>query len=291
MRVMNRLFSIVAGFGLAILAGGAAMAQQVKENLPIVGEPKAWGTGFQPAATEIAEDVQWLDGMVLVIITAIVLFVLALLVIVALRYRKSANPEPASFTHNSVIEVTWTVVPIIILIFIGAFSLPILIKQLDVPEGDVHIKITGNQWFWTYSYPDEGIEFDSLLLGKDELADYGYTPDKYLLAVDNPIVLPVGKTVVFQTAAADVIHSWAVPAFGVKLDAIPGRLNQLWFTPKKEGVYFGQCSELCGKDHAYMPIEVRVVSEEAYKAWLKQAKEEFAANGNAPRKVAVASAE
>ncbi len=290
MRVMNRLFSIVAGLGLAILAGGAAMAQQVKETLPIVGEPKPWGTGFQPAATEIAEDVQWLDGMVLVIITAIVLFVLALLVIVAVRYRRSVNPAPAGFTHNSVIEVTWTVVPIVILIFIGAFSLPILIKELDVPEGDVHIKITGNQWFWTYSYPDEGIEFDSLLLGKDELADYGYTPDKYLLAVDNPVVLPVGKTVVFQTAGADVIHSWAVPAFGLKLDAIPGRLNELWFTPKKEGVYFGQCSELCGKDHAYMPIEVRVVSEEAYKAWLKQAKEEFAA-GNAPRKVAVASAE
>jgi cytochrome c oxidase subunit 2 len=163
-------------------------------------------------------------------------------------------------------------VPIVILVFIGAFSLPVLFNQQEIPEGDITIKVTGYQWYWGYEYVDEGVAFESFMLAPEELADFGYTDDLYKLATDQAIILPVGKTIVMQLTGADVIHSWTVPAFGVKQDAVPGRLAQLWFNAEKEGIYFGQCSELCGKDHAFMPITVKVVSQEVYDAWLVEAK-------------------
>jgi cytochrome c oxidase subunit 2 len=232
----------------------------------------------------LARDLQWLDGMILVIITAIVIFVVALLAFVIVRYNKRANPNPASFSHNSPLEVAWTIVPILILVFIGAFSLPTLFKQQEIPDGDIHIKVTGNQWYWSYEYTDEGIAYDSFMIGYGEgnlnpsisaqLAEAGYTDQEFLLATDTAVVIPVGAVVVMHVTGADVIHSWTIPAFGVKQDAVPGRIGQLWFAAEQEGIYFGQCSELCGKDHAYMPITVKVVSQAAYDEWLAAAKEE-----------------
>ena len=209
--------------------------------------------------------------MLLVIITAISLFVTGLLAWIVIRYNQRKQPVPATFTHNSPLEVAWTVVPIVLLVFIGAFSLPVLFKQQEIPEADITIKVTGYQWYWGYEYEDEGVIFDSFMLAKDELEDYGYSEDEYLLATDTAVVVPVGATVVMNVTGGDVIHSWTIPAFGVKQDAVPGRLAQLWFAAEREGIYFGQCSELCGKDHAYMPITVKVVSQDTYDKWLAEA--------------------
>ncbi|OYW58105.1 MAG: cytochrome c oxidase subunit II [Rhodobacterales bacterium 32-66-7] len=265
------------------LTAGAAFAQQALE---IVGQPINGKTGFQPAGTPGASDVFWLDNMILYIITGIVILVTLLLVAVALRYNSRANPKPARFTHNSPLEIAWTVVPIVILVFIGAFSLPVLFKDQEIPVGDVTIKATGVQWAWNYEYVDEGISFDSYMIGSPslggdnmltpeieaELVAAGYTKEQFLLATDTALVVPVGKTIVVQVTGADVIHSWKVPAFGVMQDGVPGRIAALHFTPTREGIYFGQCSELCGQMHAYMPITVKVVSEAAYADWLVQAK-------------------
>ena len=256
---------------IAALAPASLRAQDAADptaGLPIVGVPRAGGVDFQPAATGLARDLQWLDGMVSVLMFGVVLFVLVLLVFVMVRYNLRKNPNPASFTHNSPVEIAWTIVPILILVFIGAFSLPVLFEQQEIPEGDVNIKVTGYQWYWGYEYTDEDIAFEGFMLAPEELADYGYTEDLYRLATDTAVVVPVGATVVMGVTAADVIHSWTIPAFGVKQDGIPGRLAELWFEAEREGVYFGQCSELCGKDHAYMPITVKVVSPEAYQDWL-----------------------
>jgi cytochrome c oxidase subunit 2 len=271
---------------LAAFVPAAARAQ----DLPIIGVPVQGGLGFQPAATELARDLQWLDGMVLVIITMITIVVTALLAIVIVRYNAKRNPRPATFTHNSPLEVAWTIVPILILVFIGAFSLPVLFKQQEIPVADVTIKATGKQWFWTYEYPDHEFEFDSYMIGapatggdfrltpevEAQLVEAGYSREHFLLATDTAMVVPVGKTIVVQVTAADVIHSWTIPAFGVKQDGVPGRLAQLWFKVEQEGIYFGQCSELCGIAHAYMPITVKAVSEEAYAEWLEQAVAEYA---------------
>ncbi len=256
--------------GLGALLSGAASAQ----SLEVIGAPTPKATGFQPAATELAEGIHGLDHMILIIIAAITVFVTALLLIVIVRFNRRANPTPARFTHNSPLEVAWTLIPVLVLVFIGSFSLPELFKQQDFREvkADVTIKVTGNQWFWSYEYPDEGVSFDSFLLPKDQLAAHGYDDSLYLLATDTAVVVPVGKTVLVQVTGADVIHSWKVPAFGVMQDAVPGRLAQSWFKAEKEGIFFGQCSEICGKDHAYMPITVKVVSEEAYAKWLEAAK-------------------
>ncbi|MFD0980250.1 cytochrome c oxidase subunit II [Tropicimonas aquimaris] len=287
----------------AALAGltvsGAALAQDALGDLEVKGAPTPGGLGFQPAVTELARDLQWLDGMINVIIAAIVLFVIALMGWVVVRFNRKSNPEPAGFTHNSPLEIAWTVVPIIILIFIGSFSLPVLFKQQIIPEGDVTIKAIGNQWYWSYEYPDHEFAFDSYMIGADaqnkltpeveaQLIEAGYEKEHFLLATDTAVVVPVNKTIVVQVTAADVIHSWTIPAFGVKQDAVPGRLAELWFKAEEEGVYFGQCSELCGIAHAYMPITVKVVSEEAYEAWLDSAIEEYAGK---PRTLDVASAE
>jgi cytochrome c oxidase subunit 2 len=246
------------------------------QDAAVIGKPTPGGTGFQVAATELARDLQSLDWLILVIITVICIFVTALLVMAMIKFNRRANPNPASFTHNTPIEVAWTVVPILILVFIGAFSLPVLFKQQEIPEADVTIKVTGYQWYWGYEYVDHEFAFDSFMLARDELEENGYNPDEYLLATDTRVVVPVGKTIVMQVTAADVIHSWTIPSFGVKQDGVPGRLAELWFKAEKEGIFFGQCSELCGKDHAYMPITVEVVSQEKYDAWLAAAKEEYA---------------
>ncbi|UWQ18827.1 cytochrome c oxidase subunit II [Jannaschia sp. M317] len=265
------------------LAALPARAQDLFGELPIIGTPQPGGMSFQPAATSLAEEIHWLDGFLLVIITIIALFVTGLLAWVVLRFNKKSNPNPATFTHNSPLEVTWTVVPILILVAIGAFSLPVLFDQQRIPKGDVVVKVTGYQWFWGYEYPEEGIEeFSSYMIGTGDhvlneevsaqLMEAGYSDEHFRLATDTSVVVPVGKTVVMQVTAGDVIHSWTIPAFGVKQDGIPGRLAQLWFQADQEGIYFGQCSELCGQAHAYMPITVKVVSEEAYAAWVEAMK-------------------
>ena len=272
-----------------LFATGAARAQDVLDGLPIVGKPTQGGVGFQPAATDLARDLHWLDGMIMIIITAIVLFVSGLIVWVIFRYNAKSNPIPARFTHNSPVEITWTLVPILILVFIGAFSLPVLFEQQEIPEeADVVIKATGYQWYWGYEYPDHEFGFESFMLARDELEEYGYSQDEYRLATDTAVVVPVGATVVVQVTGADVIHSWTIPAFSVKQDGIPGRLAELWFEADREGVYFGQCSELCGIEHAFMPITVKVVSPEAYEQWLDGAIEQYAGK---PRALDVASAE
>lgn len=277
MRLTTKLFGL--------LAACSAFPAYAQDTLEIIGRPKERGIDFQPAATDLARDLQSLDNIVLIIITLISLFVVGLLLFVIFRFNRRANPNPASFTHNSPLEVAWTVVPIFILVFIGVFSLPVLFKQQEIPEGEINIKVTGYQWYWGYEYVDHDFGFDSFMIGdgkvmndevEAELVAAGYSRDEFLLATDTAVVVPVNKVVVMQLTGADVIHSWTIPAFGVKQDAVPGRLSQLWFEADREGIYFGQCSELCGKDHAYMPITVKVVSQEAYDAWLNGAIEEYA---------------
>ena len=265
----------------------SALPAMAQDGLEIVGEPHPAGVGFQAAATDLARAQQGLDHLLLIIITLIVIFVVILLGYSILRYNSRANPKPANFTHNTPLEVAWTIIPII-LVLIGAFSLPVLFEQQEIPEGDITIKVTGNQWFWSYEYIDNEFGFDSFMLQRDQLEEYGYSQEQYLLATDTAVVVPVGKTIVMQVTGSDVIHAWTIPAFGVKQDAVPGRLAELWFNADREGVYFGQCSELCGKDHAYMPITVKVVSQEAYDAWLAGAIEQYAGK---PRSVTVAQAD
>ena len=281
MRILTSLLSAA----LVTLAG-VAQAQENFQGLESIGKPEPKGMGFPFPATELMRDLVWLDNFLLVIITVISVFVTCLLAYAAFKFHRSRNDTPGTFTHHSVLEVAWTVIPVGILVVIGAFSLPILFKQQEIPEADITIKVTGYQWYWGYEYVDHDFGFDSVMLQKDELADYGYAPDEYLLATDTAVVVPVGATVVMQLTGADVIHSWTIPAFGVKQDAVPGRLAELWFAAEKEGVYFGQCSELCGQAHAYMPITVKVVSQEQYDAWLSSTIEELA---GVPQSVQVAS--
>jgi cytochrome c oxidase subunit 2 len=288
--------SLWAGLAATVFAttlSGAAMAQDATGvQGELLGAPQDKKLGFQAPATELAHDLQDLDAMLLVLITIITLFVVGLMAWVAVRYSRKNNPNPASFTHNTGIEIAWTILPILILIVIGFFSLPVLFKQQEIPEGDLYIKVTGYQWYWGYEYVDEGFEFESYLLDREELPAYGYDDSLYLLATDTAVVVPVGKTVVMGVTGADVIHSWTIPAFGVKQDAVPGRVAELWFNADKTGTFFGQCSELCGKDHAYMPITVKVVSQEDYDAWLSGAIEEFASlEGTTPEPIQLASAE
>ncbi|MEY5038780.1 MAG: hypothetical protein RL472_1886 [Pseudomonadota bacterium] len=265
---------LISRAGLAMGLGVLLSSTAVAQSLEVIGAPTPEGMGFQPASTEVASGLQSLDHMILIIISVITVFVTALLLIVIFRFNRRANPTPARFTHNTPLEVMWTLIPVLVLVFIGSFSLPQLFKQQDFTEvkADLTIKVTGNQWFWSYEYPDEGVSFDSFLLPKDQLAAAGYDESLYLLATDTAVVVPVGKTVLVQVTGADVIHSWKVPAFGVMQDAVPGRLAQTWFKAEKEGIFFGQCSEICGKDHAFMPITVKVVSEAAYAKWLEAAK-------------------
>ena len=286
---------MTAGMAAASLAtAGTAAAQEMLGDLPIIGKPVPGGIGFQPASSPLAQDQQWLDHFVLIIISVITVFVCLLLLWCIVRFNRRANPVPARFTHNTPVEVLWTLVPVLILMTIGIFSLPALFRSQEMPsDPDLVIKAIGHQWYWSYEYPNDAVAFDALMLAKEELADAGYTEDEYLLATDNAVVVPVGKKVLVQVTATDVIHSWTIPAFAVKQDAVPGRIAQLWFSVDKEGVYFGQCSELCGINHAYMPIVVKAVSQEKYDAWLADAKTTFAADASdvLPQPVRVASAD
>ena len=254
--------------------GGAATA------LAGLGQPSPWQLGLQQSGSPVMDNIIWFHDFLLYIITAIAGFVLVLLIIVIVRFNARANPAPSRTTHNTLIEIAWTLIPIMILMFIAVPSFKLLFYQLNVPAADLTVKATGKQWFWTYSYPDNGeFEFDSLMLKDGERKE----GQPRLLGVDNDMVVPVNKTVRVITTGADVIHSFAVPSFGIKIDAIPGRINETWFTAEREGVYYGQCSELCGKDHAFMPIAVRVVSEQAFSAWVEEAKKKFARKDEVPR--------
>ena len=248
--------------GVASVAAGSAFAE--------MGQPAPWEHTLQEAVTPVMENIIWFHNFLLVLITVITLFVLALLVIVVVKFNARANPVPSKTTHNTLIEVAWTLIPVLILVGIAVPSFRLLFLELDVPKPDLTVKVTGKQWYWSYAYPDNGkFEFDSLL-DKDK--------QPRLLGVDNEMVVPVNKVVRIQTTGADVIHSFAVPAFGVKIDSVPGRLNESWFKATKTGVFYGQCSELCGKDHAFMPIAVRVVSDQEFATWVEGAKKKFATN-------------
>jgi cytochrome c oxidase subunit 2 len=217
------------------------------------------------------DNIVWFHNFLFVLITLITLFVLALLVIVVMKFNAKANPVPSRTTHNTLIEVAWTLVPVLILVGISVPSFRLLFLELDVPKADLTIKATGKQWYWSYAYPDNGkFEFDSLM-----------AQDKQprLLGVDNEMVVPVNKVVRVQVTGADVIHAFALPAFGVKIDAIPGRLNETWFKATKTGMFYGQCSELCGKDHAFMPIAIRVVEDKEFASWVETAKKKYASGG------------
>lgn len=259
---------------LALAGTGAALAG--------TGQPSPWQINLQGAASPVMESIHSFHAFLLAIIIAVVLLVLVLLIVVMVKFNEKANPVPSRTTHNTLIEVVWTVVPVLILVAIAIPSFRLLFLQLDLPKADLTVKVTGHQWYWSYEYPDNGpFSFDSLMVQTADLK-----PDQpRLLTVDNEVVVPVGKIVRVQVTAADVIHSFALPSFGVKIDALPGRLNESWFQATKEGVYYGQCSELCGRDHAFMPIAIRVVSEAEFATWVAEAKQKFASAGT-PAQVA-----
>ena len=263
---MGRHLLGLAIIGMVLVASGTAFAE--------LGQPAPWEWKLQQSGSPVMDQIESFHGWLLVIITVITLFVLGLLITVMVKFNARANPVPSRTTHNTLIEVLWTLVPVLILVSIAIPSFRLLFLQLDIPKSDLTIKATGKQWYWSYAYPDNGkFEFDSLL-ACDEARTKCDAPR--LLAVDNEVVVPVGKIVRVETIGADVIHSFAVPAFGIKIDAIPGRLNETWFKATKEGRYYGQCSELCGKDHAYMPIVVKVVSDQEFSTWVEAAKKKFA---------------
>lgn len=268
---------------LAAALVSAAFFGEINSAWAGMGQPSPWEIGLQQPATPVMTDVIWFHNLLLWIITGIVILVLVLLVTVIVRFNAKANPVPARTTHNTVIELIWTVIPVMILVFIAVPSFRLMFFELNTPPTDLTIKATGKQWFWTYSYPDNGnFEFDSLMLKDNELKP----GQPRLLAVDNEMVVPVNKVVRVQTIGADVIHSFALPSFGIKIDAIPGRLNETWFKANREGVFYGQCSELCGRDHAFMPIAIRVVSEQAFADWVAQAKQKWASDDTKPVAVA-----
>jgi cytochrome c oxidase subunit 2 len=257
---MGRRLLGLAVAGITLASSGTAFAE--------MGQPAPWEYKLQEAATPVMEQIIWFHNMLLWIITIITLFVLALLITVVVKFNARANPVPSRTTHNTLIEVAWTLIPVLILVSIAVPSFRLLFQELDIPKADVTIKATGNQWNWTYAYPDDKIEYTSIMLSDEDRAKLNAPPPR-LLGVDHAIVVPVNKVIRVQTTGADVIHSFAVPAFGIKIDAIPGRLNETWFKATTLGVYYGQCSELCGKDHAFMPIAVKVVNDRDYDDWKK----------------------
>ena len=239
----------------------------------MANQPKDWQLGFQEAASESMRDIiSFHDNLLLPIIVAISAFVLFLMLYVCIKFRASASPNPSKRTHNVAVEVLWTLIPCLILIVIAVPSFKILYKQDAIPKADLTIKAIGYQWYWGYEYPDENIIFDSYMVEDKDLK----ANQPRLLAVDNEVVVPVNKVVKVLITANDVLHAWALPSFGVKRDAVPGRINETWFKAEKTGTYYGQCSELCGIKHAFMPITVKVVSEEEYQEWLMDARVKFA---------------
>ncbi|MBN9023837.1 MAG: cytochrome c oxidase subunit II [Rhizobiales bacterium] len=267
---------------LTALVGMVFAAFGVAPALAEVGQPKPWEINLQPAASPIMSMIHAFNTGTLIVVTVIVIFVLALLIIVMIRFNARRNPVPSKTSHNTLVEVVWTVVPILILVGIAVPSFSLLIAQHDParalpsydPEKTMTIKATGSQWYWSYSYPDhDNLEFDSIMLTDAEITDPATQPR--LLAVNHPMVVPVGAVVDMQVIGADVIHSFAVPSLGFKIDAIPGRLNSTWFLVEREGIYYGQCSELCGRDHAFMPIAIRAVSQERFDAWVVAAADDL----------------
>ena len=246
--------------GTAMGACGTASAE--------LGQPAPWEYKLQESATEVMDYITWFHNWLFVLITVITLFVLALLIIIVVKFNAKANPVPSRTSHNTLIEVVWTLGPVLILLLVVVPSFRLLFLELDVPKADLTIKATGNQWNWTYAYPDDKIEYTSIMLTEEDRAKLALPPPR-LLGVDHALVVPVNKIVRVQTTGSDVIHSFAMPAFGIKIDAIPGRLNETWFKATKLGIYYGQCSELCGKDHAFMPIVVKVVNDQDYADWKK----------------------
>ena len=245
----------------------------ITPSVVMANQPKKWQLGFQEPASQTMRDIVWFhDYMLLPIIVAISAFVLFLMAYAMVRFRASRNPNPSKRTHNVLVEIVWTLVPCLILIVMAVPSFKVLYSQDTIPKADVTIKAVGYQWYWGYEYPDENIIFDSYMIEEKDLAE----GQPRLLATDNVVVVPVNKVVKVLITANDVLHAWALPAFGVKRDAMPGRVNETWFKAEKEGTFYGQCSELCGIKHAFMPIEVRVVSDEEYQAWLEEAKIKFA---------------
>jgi cytochrome c oxidase subunit II len=278
MLVLKRLVAFVVTGVAFVAAGGVAWAG--------LGQPSPWQLGLQQSASPVMDDIVWFHNFLLWLIAAIAVFVLVLLAIVVLHFNARANPTPSRTTHNTAIEIIWTVVPVLILVTVAVPSFRLLFYQLKVPAADLTVKVTGKQWFWSYSYPDSKFEFDSLMVQDKDLK-----PGQLrLLSVDNEMVVPVNKVVRVLVTGADVIHSFSVPSFGIKIDAIPGRLNETWFKAEREGMYYGQCSQLCGRDHAFMPIAVHVVSEKDYTAWLDQAKKKFADDDSAVPKNAIVAA-
>ncbi|NWG45102.1 MAG: cytochrome c oxidase subunit II [Alphaproteobacteria bacterium] len=271
--------------GEAALIALAGLGASGPVSAALAAFPVDGGLGMQPAATPLAEQVHEFHNLLLYLIAGIVLFVLALLIWVVLRYNKRAHPTPKKFSHNLLVEVVWTAVPIAILVVIAVPSFKLLYKADVIPEADFTIKTVAQNWNWDYEYPDHGdFMFNSRLLPKEEAQAAGLP---WLLAVNEHPVVPVGATVRLQVTAYDRLHAWTIPAFGVKIDAVPGRLNETWFQPMKEGIYYGQCSEICGPQHAYMPIMVEVVSQEAFDAWVARMQAEYAqADDAAPVAVA-----
>ncbi len=252
---------------LMLGSGGAALAQ--------TGQPAPWQMNFQTPVTNIAQDVVSFHNLLLWLITFISLFVLFLLVYVCWKFNEKANPVPSKTTHHTWIEVAWTVIPVLILVGISIPSFRILREQLTIPQADIVVKATGHAWYWSYEYPADqgGFRFESNMIPDDQLKP----GQPRLLSADNEMVVPVNKIVKVQITAADVLHNFAVPSFGIRLDAVPGRLNETWFRAEREGVYYGQCSELCGNGHPYMPIQIRVVNDAQYASWLEEAKKKYAA--------------
>jgi cytochrome c oxidase subunit II len=282
MKVLSRLTAVaatvVALFAALFAGAGAAYAG--------LGQPTPWEMDLQDAATPVMADIVWFHNYVLVFITVITIFVLALLLICITRFNARANPTPSRTTHNTPIEVLWTIVPVVILVLIAIPSFRLLFTELDVPTPDLTVKATGKQWYWSYAYPDNGnFEFDSLIVAEKDLKP----GDLRLLTVDNEMVVPVNKVVHVLVTGADVIHSFAVPSFGIKIDAVPGRINDTWFKATTTGVFHGQCSELCGKDHSFMPITVRVVNDTDFTAWVAQAKQKYAGADSVPANVMAAA--
>jgi cytochrome c oxidase subunit 2 len=281
MKVFSRLAAI-ALTAAALLSGASAA-------FAAMGQPSPWEIGLQDSATPIMSDITWFHDVLLWIIAAISGFVLLLLLIIIIRFNARANPTPTRTTHNTVLEVLWTIVPVIILACIAVPSFRLLFVQLDVPKPDLTVKATGSQWYWTYNYPDNGnLKITSAMLDDEQLKQL--KPDEpRLLAVDNDMVVPVNKVVHVIVTGTDVIHSFNVPSFGIRIDAIPGRINETWFRATTVGMFYGQCSELCGKDHSFMPIAVKVVSDADFAAWLAQQQHPSAENESGSR-TAVAAA-
>ena len=264
-----------SGGGAKAIAGVAALAVFLFSTnaWAELGQPRNWQLGFQEAATPIMRQLTLFHDFLLILCTVVTLFVLALLAYVALRFNENANPKPSTTSHHTLLEIAWTVVPILILVVIAVPSFRLLFAQYDFPKADVTVKAIGNQWYWTYEYPDNGnMTFDAVIVEDEELKP----GQPRLLATDNDIVVPVNKNIHVLITATDVLHNWTVPAFGVKVDAVPGRVIRTWFRAEKTGTFYGQCSELCGGKHAFMPIAVRVVTDQEYAKWLVKAKLEFA---------------